>query len=106
MRSLFPLLHKRLVREYERITLTRSSGHVRCRFEDDLLKNSSVPIETLVKVGESIGRSVMPTAGYSAASVLRGGDVTQNEASSATGTGAAAGAWDVWGTVVLKCNVL
>ena len=79
---------------------------MRYRFEDDLLKNSSVPIETLVKVGESIGRSVMPTAGYSAASMLRGGDVTQNEASAATGAGAAAGAWDVWGMVGSKCNIL
>ncbi|EJF56197.1 hypothetical protein DICSQDRAFT_93902 [Dichomitus squalens LYAD-421 SS1] len=76
------------------------------KFDDDLLKNSDVPIETLLKAGESIGQSVMPTAGFNAANVLRGGDVTQNEASSGAEAGAAAGGWDVWGTVGSKCNVL
>lgn len=33
-----------------------------CRFDDDLIKNAAVPIETLVKVGESLGKTVLPAA--------------------------------------------
>lgn len=33
-----------------------------CRFDDDLIKNAAVPIETLVKVGESLGTTVLPVA--------------------------------------------
>ncbi|KAL1940356.1 hypothetical protein VTO73DRAFT_8928 [Trametes versicolor] len=32
------------------------------RFDDDLIKNAAVPIETLVKVGESLGKTVLPAA--------------------------------------------
>lgn len=78
------------------------------RFDEDLLRNSDVPIETLVKVGESIGHSVLPTAGFNPASVLRGGDIKSSEAS-ATGAAAAGaggeGSWDVWG-LSSKCTVL
>lgn len=45
------------------------------RFDDDLLRNSSTPIETLVRVGDSIGRSVLPTAGFDAAEVMRSAEI-------------------------------
>ncbi|KAI1782781.1 phosphatidylserine decarboxylase-domain-containing protein [Ganoderma leucocontextum] len=73
------------------------------QFDDDLSKNSDVPIETLVKVGESIGHSVLPTAGFSPASVLRGGDIRSSRRSSVAKAG---GGWDVWGSVSSKCTVL
>ncbi|PIL29520.1 hypothetical protein GSI_08328 [Ganoderma sinense ZZ0214-1] len=82
------------------------------QFDEDLLKNSDVPIETLVKVGQSIGHSLLPTAGFNPASVLRGGDVNSSEESSASATAtagataeAAGGSWDVWG-LSSKCTVL
>ena len=74
------------------------------RFDDDLRKNSDVPIETLVRVGQSIGHSVLPTAGFDPASVLRGGDI-KSEESVAAGPWAGAG-WDVWGSVASKCTVV
>lgn len=47
-------------------TLTNSLSDamliVGCRFDDDLIKNAAVPIETLVKVGESLGKTVLPAA--------------------------------------------
>ena len=53
------------------------------RFDGDLRKNSDVPIETLVRVGQSIGHSVLPTAGFNPASVLRGGDIKSEESAAA-----------------------
>ena len=37
------------------------------RFDDDLVKNSAVLIETLVKVGDSLGHSVVPAGGFDTA---------------------------------------
>ncbi|RDX43222.1 hypothetical protein OH76DRAFT_1410311 [Lentinus brumalis] len=48
-------------------------------FDDDLRKNSAVPIETLVKVGDSLGRSVLPTGGFDAAAVVRSADASGGE---------------------------
>ncbi|KAM5545233.1 hypothetical protein V8D89_001344 [Ganoderma adspersum] len=77
------------------------------QFDDDLLKNSDVPIETLAKVGQSIGHSVLPTAGFDPANILRGGDIKSSEGSSAGAVAAAGGegSWDVWG-LSSKCTVL
>ncbi|KAI0740541.1 phosphatidylserine decarboxylase-domain-containing protein [Earliella scabrosa] len=51
------------------------------QFDDDLLKNSTTPIETLVRVGDSLGRSVLPTAGFDAAEIVRTADIGQDRAS-------------------------
>ncbi|KAI0712799.1 phosphatidylserine decarboxylase-domain-containing protein [Cerioporus squamosus] len=49
------------------------------QFDDDLLKTSAVPIETLVKVGDSLGRSVLHAGGFDAAEVLRSADASHAE---------------------------
>lgn len=49
------------------------------RFDDDLLKNSAVPVETLVKVGDSLGHSLLPTAGFNAEEVLRSAETSQTD---------------------------
>ena len=67
------------------------------RFDDDLIKNSDKPIETLVKVGDSLGR--IPSGGDNAASIIRGGDVAHADI---TGNDKA----DLWATVTSKCTVL
>ncbi|KAI0737248.1 phosphatidylserine decarboxylase-domain-containing protein [Daedaleopsis nitida] len=40
------------------------------QFDDDLLKNSTTPIETLVKVGDSLGHSLLPTGGFNAGEII------------------------------------
>ncbi|KAI0737253.1 phosphatidylserine decarboxylase-domain-containing protein [Daedaleopsis nitida] len=45
------------------------------QFDDDLLMNSATPIETLVRVGDSLGRSVLPQAGFDAEEIMRTADV-------------------------------
>ncbi|RPD58078.1 hypothetical protein L226DRAFT_547010 [Lentinus tigrinus ALCF2SS1-7] len=49
------------------------------QFDDDLIKNSTAPIETLVKVGDSLGHSVLPVDGFDAAAVLRSADGTTGD---------------------------
>ncbi|KAH9925857.1 phosphatidylserine decarboxylase-domain-containing protein [Epithele typhae] len=45
-----------------------------CQFDEDLLENSVRPIETLVKVGESLGKSVLSQAAFDEEAVLAAAD--------------------------------